>query len=309
MANSYTGLFQTLAAAFNEASLAKSARNALLEYCTTDFAPEIAAPYSVINTNIANSTGAVTNLASGASQTLADVNLDPGAVTLNRHPTYGFALPSVDLAKGPSQSLVAKLRDEAIKKIGNDCNAALAALVTPTAFDVHTKVTSATADTVDDAAMQDAWTTLANADVPVGDVGNLFLVLNPAVYATLVNTAKWSQAAYVGNELAGRVRSTAFLGRQWGAVCDWDPDLALAGGKYPGLLFHRYAIALAARALAPPMNPNIPCTYVSYKGIPIRVTIDFNNKTMSDEIVFDALMGAAVVRPDHGLYVEVTKST
>jgi hypothetical protein len=304
MGNAYTGLFQTLSAAFNEASLAKEGRNAMLMYCTRDFSPEIAAPFSVVNTNICASTGSASHIASGSSLTLSDVTMNAGAVTLDKHPAYGFNLPSFDTARGPSASVVEKLRDEAIKKMGDYANGIVAALVNGTAFNSYATVTSASDDAWDDASIKSAWTTLANADVPVGDLGNVFFVTKPTAYAALLDTGKWSQSAYIGSDLAQRVRATAALGTQWGAFCDWDPDLPTVSGKQNGLFFHRNAIALVSRALAPPANPSIPTTYVSYKGIPIRVTIDFNNKTLADEIVFDALFGVAAIRPDHGVYME-----
>lgn len=309
MPNSYTGLFQTLAAAFNDAALAKVGRNALMNYVTRDLEPSVAAPFSVVNTNIAASTGTATHIASGSTLTLSDVTLNPGAVTLDKHPGYGFAMPSFDAARGPSESQVIKLRDEAVKKIGNYINGVVAALVAPANFTDYFSGTAIAsgADTVSDAAIKTAWGALAANDIDMGDVGNVFLVTHPTIYAELLDSQKWTQAAYISDQLAARVRATAMLGTQWGAICDWDPDIPTTTGgsptdtKYYSIMFHRNAIALVSRALAPPANPNIPTTYVSYNGVPIRVTIDFNNKTLSDEIVFDCLFGAAVVRSDHGI--------
>jgi hypothetical protein len=309
MPNSYTGFFQTLAASFNEAALAKGGRNALINYVTRDFSPEVATPLSVINTNIAASTGSASHIAAGSTLSLSNVTLDPGAVTLDQHPAYGFAVPNFDTARGPSASLMAKLRDEAWKKMGNFINGYLASLLTTGNFDDYASGTpvASGADTISDTAMQSAWATLAANDVPVGDIGNFFLVTHPVVYSSLLGTSSWTQASYVSDQLSMGIRQTARLGTQWGAFADWDPDMPTTTGgsptdtKYYSTLFHRYAIALVSRALAPPMDPGVPTTYVSYGGLPIRVTIVWNNRTMSDELVFDALFGAAVVRSDHGI--------
>jgi hypothetical protein len=304
MANAYAGIFNTLAASFNEASLAKGGKNVLLTMVTQDFSPEVAAPFAVINTNIVNSAGTVTNLASGAGQTFQDVNIDPGAVTLNLHPTYGFPISSVDLTKSNGDNLIRKLRDEAIKKIGNYLNDSVAALITAANFPTYTLSGVSGADTVTDAIMGEAWAKLAANDIPVADIYNFFLVAHPIVYGNLIQSPSWAQSAYVGQSKATQIRETARLGLQWGAVADWDPDMPLpAGGTYASLLFHRYAMALVARAVVAPMNPFIPCTYVFYKGIPIRVIVDFDQVTMSDRMTFDALCGVAVVRPDHGCFM------
>lgn len=308
MANTFSGIFNQLAAAFNKASLAKEAKNVLLTMVTRDLEPSVAAPFTVINANIANSSGAVTDATAATTLALSDVNLDPGAVTLNKFPRYGFGISGLDMSRTVSEVLVEKLRDEAIKKIGNQINGYLAALILAANFPTNGSTTSG-ADTVTDAAMAAAWTKLAAADVAVGDMGNFFLATGPVVYGNLLQTQSWTQATNVGDQLAGAIRQSARLGLQWGAITDFDPDmpangtLGTAAGTYASLLFHRHAMALVARALAPPLNTSIPCTYVNYKGIPIRITIDFNNKTGQDEMVFDALCGVGVIREDHGAYL------
>jgi hypothetical protein len=311
MANTYSGLFQTLAAKFSEASLAKVGKNALLNCVYRDFEPEYAEKFSTINTNVAASTGSAAHVASGSTLTLSDVNANPAPVTLDKHPAYGFALPSFDQARGPSDSLVTKFRDEATKKFADYFNGVIADLITVANFGAYAAVSSG-ADVVTDAAMGTAWAKLAGNKIPVADYGNLFLIAHPICYANIVQQASWSQSAYVGSDKAQGIRETARLGHQWGAICDWDNDMpadgvrGAAAGTYTSMLFHRYSIACVARAIAPPMDPNVPCTYVSISGIPVRVTVQFNNKTLSDEIVFDGLMGAAVVRPDHGILLTST---
>jgi hypothetical protein len=298
MANSYTGLFQSLAASFNRASLAKEGRNVLLTMVTRDFEPSPASRFSVINTNIIAGTGSTTNLTSG-TLTLSDVTIDPGAVVLNQFPAYGFALPNYDFSRAASGGLVDKLRDEAIKKIGNSINGTLAALVTTANFTSH-QVAGSGADTITDAKMAEAWGKLAGSDVAVGDMGNFFLVAHPAVYANLLQTNSWTQSAFVGDPKSGEIRSSARLGLQWGALADFDPDMPVADGVYDSLLFHRHAIVLVARAPAMPINNATPYAFTTYKGIPILMTVDWDQLTQRNTIVFTALYGVKVARQDHG---------
>jgi hypothetical protein len=304
VSNSYSGIFQTLAASFREASAAKEGRNVLLTMVRKDVEPVVAQPFSVINTNIFASTGTPTDFTPGTTTlTLSDLTVNAGAVTLNKFPTYGVLLPSGDLSRTFSDNFIKGVRDEAIKKIGNALNGYLAALITSGNFTTHGENASG-ADTVTDAAMGTAWQKLASADVPVGDLGNLFLATHPVVYASLLQTNSWTQSAYVGDPKSGDIRSTARLGLQWGAMADFDPDMPLpAAGTYASLLFHRNAMALVSRALAPPLDTGVPTSYVDYKGIPIRVTIAWNNLKRADEMVFDAMCGVAVVREDHGAFL------
>jgi hypothetical protein len=61
----------------------------------------------------------------------------------------------------------------------------------------------------------------------------------------------------------------------------WDPDL---NGLTPeiAIVMHRYAIALVSRAVAPPRNPSVPCSYTEIfpgsngePGISARLVVDF----------------------------------
>jgi hypothetical protein len=305
MPNSYTGIFQQLASAFNQASLAKVGKNVLINMVTRDFSPEIAQPFSVINTNPLVSSGTATNLTPGNAVSLSDITMNAGAVTLNTFPTYAVALQSQDLALTYATSFIDKVKDEVVKKIGNSINGSIAALITAANFTTHGSNTVG-ADTISDANMATAWGKLAAADIPIGDFGNAFLIVHPAVYANLLQTNSWTQNAYIG-DISSEIRRTALLGNQWGVFCDWDPDVPLpAAGTYACLLFHRNAIALVARALAPPLDTGVPTMYVNYKGIPIRMTIAWNNLARRDELVVDAMFGVSVVREDHGCFMVTT---
>lgn len=313
MANSYTGIFQTLAASFNEASLAKEGKNVLMTMVTRDLSPSVAAPFQIINTNIMASTGTPTAFTPGTTTlTLSDLTINPGAVTLNQFPTYGVLLPSGDLSRTDISSFLRKVTDECIKKIGDNINSYIGGLITAANFPTNGSNASGGNDDITDAGLALAWNKLASAKVPVGDLGNLFLAVPPVVYSNLLQRQSWTQSAYVGDPKSGDIRSTARLGLQWGALVDFDTDVpgngtgGTAAGTYASLLFHRKAIALVSRALAPPLDVNVPTTYVDYKGIPIRVTIMWNNLKRADELVCDAMFGASVVREDHGAYLITT---
>lgn len=308
MANAYSGIFQTLASAFNEASLAKEGKNVLMTMVTRDYSPEVAAPFSILNTNIMASTGTVTAFTPGTTTlTLSDLTINAGAVTLNQFPTYGVLLPSGDLSRTAMQSFIRKVTDECVKKIGDAINAYLGSLIIAANFTTHGSNTVG-ADTIADSHMATVWKKLADAKVPVGDMGNFFLAVQPTIYSNLLQNASWTQNTYLADDAAG-IRRTARLGLQWGALVDFDTDVpgngtnGTSAGTYAALLFHRKAIAMVARALAPPLDNGVPTTYVNYKGVPIRATIAWNNLKRGDELVMDAMFGASVVREDHAAFM------
>ena len=320
MANTYAGVFQTLAAAFNEASLAKKHRNTIIDSVTKDFSPEFAAPYSTLNTNIANSGFTPTNLASGSTLTISNVNLDPGVVSLNYHETLGVDIPSLDLAKAGS-GFVAKIRDELLKSIENSINMALASLFTTANFNSYNVVyngnytetnyfngasISAT-DMIFTETMNVAWQELVNNYVPIHEAGDSHLLMPPVVYGNVLTTnPNWFVSMATGDTYAGDTVRSGALPSRWNISPVWDADMntALGTGGYLSCLFHRYAIALVARAIPAPANPNVPCAYVNYRGLPVRIILDYWQPNQSDRLTADVLFGCSVVRPDHGIMIQ-----
>ena len=104
--------------------------------------------------------------------------------------------------------------------------------------------------------------------------------------------------------MAGEIRRTALIGRQWGVMCDYDRFIPQpTSGTYSALAFHRYALALAIRPLALPSNGGIQAIVLYYRGLPIRITQDWNQSRLAEPITVDALFGTAVTRPDHGCMI------
>jgi hypothetical protein len=305
MANDYSNLFRTLTQSFNELGRKPDNKNALIGMVRQDITPAFGEMFGTVSTNIVNSSGTPTNLASGSRLTLSDVNFDPMNVTLDQHPSYGFSLPAIDQSKGVDDPAIRTLRDEAVKKIGDAINTYLVGLITTGNFTNTPVDTTADAD-IPDTAMASAWETLANLGVPVGDLGDMFLITRPTVYKSLLLNDSWTRHSDIG-DIASGIRVTALLGTQWGAFVDFDPNMtAPASGVYTSLYFHRNAIALVARAVKPPLSDGPQCTYVYYRGIPIRVVVDYDPTLLADVMTFDVLFGAAVVRPTWGIILKNT---
>jgi hypothetical protein len=302
LSNSYAGMFAILPAAMEEASKAKVANDFFLDTVNKDIKPVVATPYDTVNFNYASSTYTPTNVLATAL-TLGSVTATPAPVQLNQHPAFWFPLPDFDMARTPSD-LRALFVDEAVKKMANYIDNYIASLITTANFSTYTPIAGVTANTVVDAQMSSAWATLANNDIPVRDEASLFLAVTPSVYGNILTQASWTQQSYVG-EISSEIRRTAILGRQWGALCDYDRFIPLSGtSKNQSLLFHKYAIGLAARLLPQPKVGGVISQTVYYRGLPIRFSIDYNQQQLAETIAVDTLFGAAVIRPDFGIMIE-----
>ena len=320
MANTYTGVFQTLISGFNEATMAKRHYNRLMNVVTRDIKPEYAAPYSTINTNIPDSGFTPTNLASGSTLSLSNVTLDPGTVTLAYHDCLMIDIPSFDTARGGS-TWVDKIIDEAELAIGNAVNQAIAGLFTTANFNVHPIVlNSAYTDTsfftgqatapatsnVSLTTFNAAWATLAGSQVQLADKTHLMLPV--PVHQNVMNSPNFVAAMSSGGQVAGEIARTGSLGQRAGIKIDFDPDLdtVLSGGGYLCPLIHEYSCVLASRPIPLPTTPYVEVAYVDVLGLPCRVIQQFYQGTMSDRISLDVCYGVAVTRPDFGVLIQTT---
>lgn len=310
MANGHDEFFHTLANSFRGVNLAKGGRNALINYVYRGIEPFVRARHEAIKIPFfdAAQSGAVENVAAGNNLTRRTPHLESPSITLAKHAVYAVPIYSTNLSKA-SPGYVDGVRDMAQKKIADEINGDVAALITPANFADYTPVDTGVDDDITDAAMGTAWSTLADADVPVGDMDNMFVISAPQVYSKLLQRESFTKNSSIGDPSAG-IRRTARLGTHWGAWFDWDADLGLyqqSAGVYASLYFHRYAMGIVSAPLAPPMNPNVPCTYVSINGIPVRVIVDFDQDYMCDVISFDCLYGVGVIRSDHGILLANTE--
>lgn len=297
MANAYSGFFPTLVAALDDAQKALDAPNRLMQSCYQDFSTQTASLYDTINLNLPASTGAPSNVGAG-SLTYTDVVATPKSVQLNQHPAYGFALPDYDAIRTMNPMQVRALfADEAIKKMGVFCNQYIAALLTAGNF--PQVVAGASADTITPAEASAMWRTLAEANVSVRDAANLFFLTHPVVYANILPDTTWTGGNTVSQNVAEDARLNARLRTVFGAAPDFDLDMPVATGVYTSIMFHRNALAMAARALPSPDAGGVASMQYIYKGLPIRITIDWNQQKLAYTITFDALFGASVFRANH----------
>jgi hypothetical protein len=297
MSNSYTGIFPALVAAFSDAQGALKAPNALLDSIYTDFGPQQASLYDSVKLNFPASSYSVTNVTND-TVSVSDVTATPKTVTLDKHPAVAFKLPDYDTMRGYGvPQLRAMFVDEAIEKITAYANGIVAALITSGNF--SQKVDGGSADTITVGEAASMWQTLASAKVPVRDSANMFFIMHPVIYGALLGTSTWTGGNNIAPNYADAARRNADLISIYGAQPKYDLDMPLATGVYTSLMFHRRALALAARALESPTAGGVASLQVTYKGLPMRVTIDWNQLYLSYVMTVDALFGASVFRADH----------
>lgn len=299
MANSYTGIFPALVAAFNEAQSVLNAPNNLLETVYTDFGPQQAQLFDSVKLNFPASAYSATNVA-GGSVSVSDVTATPKTVTLDKHPAVAFQLPDFDTMRGYGpQQLRAMFVDEAIEKVTSYANGQIAALITAGNF--AQVVAGGSADTITVAEAASMWQTLATAKVPVRDAANMFLMTHPVVYGKMLGDSTWTGGNNVAPNYADQARRNADLISVFGAQPKYDLDMPVATGVYTSLMYHRRAIAMAARAMESPQAGGVASLQVSYKGLPLRVTIDWNQLLLSYVMTVDALFGVSVFRAEHAV--------
>jgi hypothetical protein len=300
MPNSYTGIFPALVAAFSDAQSALHAPNALLETTLQDFNPgQTADLYDTIKLNFPASAYSASDVAAG-SVSVSDVTATPRSLQLNLHPAVAFKLPDYDTMRGYGiQQLRNMFVDEAIEKVLAYLNGQVAALITAGNF--SQVVAGGSQDIITTAEASSLRQTLVSAKVPVKDTANLFLALHPVVYGKMLADTTWVGGNNISSRVAEKARLDGELQRVLGATPLEDLDMPVATGVYTSLFYHRRAIATAARALPVPQAGGVAGMIVTFKGIPLRVTIDWNQLLLSYVMTVDALFGCTVFRADHAV--------
>jgi hypothetical protein len=295
MANAYTSFFAQLPAAAHEISEARPGLTPLLNSVTTDLRPVIGTVNHIVNVPVFNSSYSIANGSNG-DNTLSEINADNIAVSLTERAYAYFAVPDFD--SGRSLSDIAEgFVTEAVQKIGKYAEGKIAALFTVANY--GTAVTGG-ADKITDGNMAEALAALAAADVDVQDYENMFLTVHPTVYYNQAQESTWATTTYLGDSGAGQVRKQAQLGLQWGCQVQMSRFMPVLSGAYTCAVHHKSAAVLASRALPIPQAGGVLGTTVFYRGLPIRVTMDWNQGKSAETILVECLFGVAKARTDAG---------
>jgi hypothetical protein len=221
MPNTVSGFYQTLVAAASEASATLVGQTTFLDQVQLDYKPEAATLGQTLNVVIpSQTTGSVTDI--GLTDfTITDTGETTVPIVFNSHPALAYVIRDFEQFNSPL-SIRAAFLDSYIKGIAEYVNTDIVSLITPTNFNSYTPLQSAIFRQVDGPSMIQGVATLANAKVPVGDLGNFFLTAHPTPYFNMAGATFWSANSQVGYQIATEVRRKAMLGEQFGAMTEYD---------------------------------------------------------------------------------------
>lgn len=141
---------------------------------------------------------------------------------------------------------------------------------------VSSGATLATDDTLTDAEMETALASLGEADLDYRD-GNLTFMVNPTLYADMLNNPKFVRYDALGrsNIPSGR------LGEIYGIPVEMSNALDTGGTNVSGVIFHKTAGAVAFQ-----------------QGVNSQAQFDIDY--LATKVVFDAIYGVKIVHPTRG---------
>jgi len=142
---------------------------------------------------------------------------------------------------------------------------------------VSTGATLGTDDTITDAEIETALASLGEADLDYRD-GNLTFVVNPTLYADLLNNPKFVRYDALGT--AGTI-ANGRLGEIYGIPVEMSNALSTGGTAVSGIIFHKTAGAVAFQ-----------------QGVRSQAQYDIDY--LATKVVFDAIYGVKIVHPTRG---------
>lgn len=128
----------------------------------------------------------------------------------------------------------------------------------------------------------------------------MHLMMHPKVFRNTFAQNDFIQASQVGDTLASTQRIAGGFARAMGIQPDYDLDMPLAAGVYTSLVYHRDAMVLVARSMEAESGLGVEQVISFYDGIPIRISIGYNQLAFKKVITFDALCGVKVIRATFG---------
>jgi hypothetical protein len=300
MANTVSGLYQTVVAAATEASQALVYNLEAVDSCYMDYRPEPATIGQTLNVVIpAIRTAGVVDAGVG-DISLVDVSETTVAIVFNKHPFDGLVIRDFEQFNSP-QLLRRLFFDSAIKGIKENINAAVTALFTTGNFTTNSAI-STTAGIITTAQFLGGMAVLSDQRVPVrNDPENMSLLLPSVPYTKVLGDSNWTQAQIAGMKTAEFVRDRGIMPTAYGMTAKLDQQMPISGSvgsrTFTGAYMHRYSVAIVTRPLPPPDQKVVDFMYLDFSGIPIRVTLGYNQFPKQGYILtVDAGYGLKVVR-------------
>lgn len=233
MANTVSAFYQTLVCAATEAAATLVGQTKFLDWVYKDIRSDSGALGQTIDVPLPGNSGSAITDVGLNDFTLNDISYGNVPIVFNKHPGGGFIVRSFEQYNSP-QDIRQGFLDSYIKAVAESANATLAALVTTANFPNYPIITSGTPGIIDSSSITQAMGYLANAKIPVTDLGNFYLGVNPFPYFQMAGSTFWSAESQIGYQIATEVRKRAMLGQQFGAEIDYDQQMPVTDTAFTG---------------------------------------------------------------------------
>ncbi len=300
MANAVSGFYQTVVAAAEEASQALVYNLKAVDSVYMDYRPEPATIGQTLNVVIPSiRTSGVVDAGAG-DISLVDVNETTVPIVFNKHPLDALVIRDFEQYNSPVV-LRRLFLDSAIKGVKENINAAITALFTTGNFTTNAAI-STTGHLITTAQFLSGMAVLSDQRVPVAnDPDNMALLVPSLPYTAILGDSNWTQAQIAGMKTAEFVRERGELPIAYGCSVKLDQQMPISGSAptrtFTAAYLHRWSVAVVTRPLPPPDEKVVDYTYVNFSGIPIRITLGYNQFPKQGYILtVDAGYGLKVVR-------------
>src|SRR5207248_1623109 len=141
---------------------------------------------------------------------------------------------------------------------------------------------------------------------------NMSLLIPSTPYTAILGDSNWTQAQIAGMQTAQFVRERGELPVAYGMSVKLDQQMPTTGAvgsrTFTAAYLHRWAVAVATRPLPPPDRKVVDFTYVDFMGIPILVTLGYNQYPKQGYIIsVEAGYGLKVVRDNLGILFSIAE--
>ncbi|MBV8316455.1 MAG: hypothetical protein JOZ53_16070 [Planctomycetaceae bacterium] len=304
MANSISSFYQTVVAAATEASQLLAPTWKASDSIFWDYRPEPATIGQTLNVPIPQDpTGAVSDGGAG-DLAVTDIGFTTVGIVFNKHPYFAYVVRDFEQFNSPLQVRTVFL-DAALKGVKSNINGNVTALFTPGNFPTNAAIAT-TGHLVTTAQFLGAMAVLADLKFQVtATPENMSLLLPSLPYTAMLGDGLWTQAQIAGMKTAEFVRETGTLPTAYGMTAKLDQQMPVAGASptrtFTAAYLHRWAVAGVTRPLPPPDAKVVDYTYIDFMGVPVRITVGYNQYPKQGYIVtVDAGYGLKVVRDNMG---------
>jgi hypothetical protein len=309
MAESTTGLFETLVSAASGLKAPLSLRKSMLKSIYVHDQPQHGSVGQTATINIPRvDKGNVRDIGAGRIQ-IVDGSHDTVNIVINKNPSRARVVREFTQRLTP-ESLRSLYLAPMLEEVGQAINEAVCALTTSGNFNKYTSITGG-ADVFTRPNVAEAWRNLRGAGVPESP-DDTFFMTSHVPYSNMIgdDANKWISENIVGKDAAEMAQQTARMMPAFGAQVDYDQQfLVPSAGTYAGLLFHRNAIAIAP-VVPVDTSPRPHVQQVTYQpegtSLTFRIQTWYDPNEQGDVVHVHCMYGLAVVRPEYGTYLVTT---